>query len=65
MDDVNVVFYLIRLGLACVGRDVDTFLFLRIVTSLETLNGQNRWEPRLEHCLCVLELLTLQGRTGG
>jgi hypothetical protein len=48
-----------RLGLACVGRDVDTSLFLRKVSNLETLNGQNRWEPGFEHCLCVLDILIL------
>ena len=53
-----------RLGLACVGRDVDTSLFLRKVSNLETLNVQNRWEPGFEHCLGVLEVLTLQGRMG-
>jgi hypothetical protein len=25
----------------------------------DTLNGLNRWEPGLEHCLCVLEVLTI------
>jgi hypothetical protein len=51
-----------RLGLACVVRDVDTSLFLRKVSNLETLNGQNRWEPWFEHCLCVLRILILKGR---
>jgi hypothetical protein len=58
-------FNLSRSCLACVGRDVDTSLFFRTVASLETLIGQNRWEPGLKHCLCVLKVLTLQGRMGG
>jgi hypothetical protein len=62
---IDVVFFLSRHDLASDGRDVDTSLLLIIVTNLETLNGQNRWEPRIEHCLCVLEVLTLQGRMGG
>jgi hypothetical protein len=62
---IDVVFYLSRRCLACVGWDVDTSLFLRTIVNLETLNGQNRWEPGLERCLCVLEVLTLQGRTRG
>jgi hypothetical protein len=45
----------------CLGWDVDTSLFLRTVASPETLNGQNRWEPGLERCLCVLEVLTIAG----
>ena len=49
----------------CVGRDVDTSMLLRTVASPETLNGYRRWETGLERCLCVLEVLTLQGRTGG
>jgi hypothetical protein len=43
------------------GWDVDTSMFLRTVASPETLNGQNRWEPGLERCLCVLEVLTIAG----
>ena len=58
---IDVAFELSRHGLACVGRDVDTSLFLITVTNLETLNGQNRWEPSLERCLCVLEVLTFVG----
>jgi len=46
---------------ACVGRDVDTSMFLRTVASPKTLNGLNRWEPGLERCLCVLEVLTIAG----
>jgi len=57
-------FFACQLGLVCLGWDVDTSLFLRTVASLETLNGQNRWEPGLEHCLCVLEVLTIAGLDG-
>jgi hypothetical protein len=44
--------------------DVDTSLFLRTVAIPETLNGENQWEPGLERCLCVVEVLTLQGKNG-
>jgi hypothetical protein len=45
--------------------NLDTSLFLRIVASPETLNGQDRWKPCLECFLCVLEVLTMQDRLGG
>jgi hypothetical protein len=54
-------FSLVGLDLFVLGWDVDTSLFLRTVASPETLNGQNRWEPGLERCLCVLEVLTIAG----
>jgi hypothetical protein len=63
--DLMLSFSLVGIVLLVSRRDVDTSLFLRTVANLETLNGQNRWEPGLEHCLCVLEVLTLQGRMGG
>jgi hypothetical protein len=47
------------------GGDVDTSLFLRVIASPETLNGQNQLDPGLERCLCVLEVLTMQDRLGG
>jgi len=58
---IDFVLYLSRCDIARVGQDADSSLFLRKIASLETLNGQNRWEPRLEHCLCVLEVLTIAG----
>jgi hypothetical protein len=58
IDVVDLVFWV---WFACVEWDVDASLFLRTVASPETLNGQNRWEPGLEHCLCVLEVLTIAG----
>jgi hypothetical protein len=68
VEDVVVHLIIVVLGChhlnawsACVGWDVDTSMFLRTVTSPETLNGSNRREPGLERCLCVLEVLTIAG----
>jgi hypothetical protein len=58
---VDVIFLAYLVGLDYVERDVDISLFLKTDAIPETLNGQNQWEPGLEHCLCFLEVLSIAG----